>query len=341
MTDISSLVSVPALAIIGGVGMPIFTLVLIPLQLLLAPLFWIYVRNLTAEKLPQGFSFDVIHLIFPLLTIVVPLVAIVMPSAELVALFNKGQVVERSLAQQFIVVSVLSYNTLVVGQYAFYVVVIIRRLSQYRSTLVHLFASNAELELAWFRWLAGFLILYIALVLLSTTVDVLLDLSYALEPWESMINLALIWVLAVWGLRQTPGLAIEVEETAKLDAAKYEHSALSDIKLESIATKIEDAMRTDGLYRDSELSLSTLSKHIGKLPNYVSQSLNMQLEQTFFDYVNRWRVQDAMRLLEQSSENVLTISNEVGFNSRSSFYTAFKKVTGNTPTAYRKQTQNR
>jgi len=94
-------------------------------------------------------------------------------------------------------------------------------------------------------------------------------------------------------------------------------------------------------YRDSELSLSTLSKHIGKLPNYVSQSLNMQLEQTFFDYVNRWRVQDAMRLLEQSSENVLTISNEVGFNSRSSFYTAFKKVTGNTPTAYRKQTQNR
>jgi len=67
----------------------------------------------------------------------------------------------------------------------------------------------------------------------------------------------------------------------------------------------------------------------------------MQLEQTFFDYVNRWRVQDAMRLLEQSSENVLTISNEVGFNSRSSFYTAFKKVTGNTPTAYRKQTQNR
>jgi len=45
MTDISSLVSVPALALIGGVGMPIFTLALIPLQLLLAPLFWIYVRN--------------------------------------------------------------------------------------------------------------------------------------------------------------------------------------------------------------------------------------------------------------------------------------------------------
>lgn len=80
----------------------------------------------------------------------------------------------------------------------------------------------------------------------------------------------------------------------------------------------------------------TLARHIGVSPNYVSQTLNDTVGDSFFDFVNSYRILDAQDLLRDTDQTVLAIAFEVGFNSRSSFYTAFKKVTGQTPTAFRK-----
>ncbi|MBL4544564.1 MAG: helix-turn-helix transcriptional regulator [Oceanicaulis sp.] len=69
----------------------------------------------------------------------------------------------------------------------------------------------------------------------------------------------------------------------------------------------------------------------------MSQTLNGHLGTTFFDYVARWRVQAAQPLLLAQEASVLTIALEVGFNSRSTFYKAFKRETGLTPKDYQKQ----
>ena len=96
-------------------------------------------------------------------------------------------------------------------------------------------------------------------------------------------------------------------------------------------------MHSDRLYRDPNLTLSALSKHVGVSSNYVSQTLNERVGQSFFEFVNGWRVDEAIPLLRGGDDTVLAIAFEVGFNSRSSFYTAFKKKTGLTPSAYKMQ----
>ncbi|MFU1684321.1 helix-turn-helix domain-containing protein [Phaeobacter piscinae] len=69
--------------------------------------------------------------------------------------------------------------------------------------------------------------------------------------------------------------------------------------------------------------------------NYVSQTLNMTLQSNFFDYVNKWRIQDAVTQLHDTDETILVIAHDVGFNSRSSFYNAFKREMNTTPSALR------
>ena len=95
-------------------------------------------------------------------------------------------------------------------------------------------------------------------------------------------------------------------------------------------------MDVDHLHRDPNLSLWALARHIGASPNYISQTLNDVIGESFFDFVNRHRVRDAMKLLSTTDDTVLAITYDVGFNARSSFYNAFKRVTGQTPTGYRK-----
>jgi AraC-like DNA-binding protein len=57
--------------------------------------------------------------------------------------------------------------------------------------------------------------------------------------------------------------------------------------------------------------------------------------ETFFDYVNRWRIKAAMPSITSGKETMLEIALAAGFNSRSTFYKAFKRLTGSTPRKYR------
>jgi AraC-like DNA-binding protein len=95
-------------------------------------------------------------------------------------------------------------------------------------------------------------------------------------------------------------------------------------------------MEVDHLHRDANLSLWALAKHTGASSNYISQTLNEVMGESFFDFVNSYRIAEAKTLLATTNESVLNITYDVGFNARSSFYNAFKRHTGQTPTSYRK-----
>ena len=99
-------------------------------------------------------------------------------------------------------------------------------------------------------------------------------------------------------------------------------------------------MTSENLYLDANLSLPKLAKHIHTSPNYISQTLNETLATNFFDYVNHKRIVAAQKLLLESELTVLDIAMQVGFNSKSAFYSAFKKHTQLTPSSYKKQNLN-
>lgn len=95
------------------------------------------------------------------------------------------------------------------------------------------------------------------------------------------------------------------------------------------------AKETDMLF-DPLLSMPKLANAIAVTPNQLSYVLNQHLGKSFFDFINEARTNAASRLLiHEPDRTILDIATSVGFNSKSTFNLAFKKITGKTPSAYR------
>jgi AraC-like DNA-binding protein len=122
------------------------------------------------------------------------------------------------------------------------------------------------------------------------------------------------------------------------DTGKYQKSALSESDMLRITSKLEQLMVTKKTYLEPDLTMPKLAAILNVSPNYLSQTINMQLKESFFDYVNRQRVDYAKVQLSDSTKinvSVLDIAMESAFNSKSAFYTAFKKHVGMTPVQFR------
>ena len=91
-------------------------------------------------------------------------------------------------------------------------------------------------------------------------------------------------------------------------------------------------------FLDPSLTIQELANQIDIPVRDLSVLINHKMDQHFFDFVNEYRIQKAMTILKDKSKSDLTVLEilyEVGFNSKSSFNTSFKKYTNLTPTAYR------
>ena len=85
------------------------------------------------------------------------------------------------------------------------------------------------------------------------------------------------------------------------------------------------------------MTLQKLAAQVDMPEKELSILINQQIGKHFFDFINEYRIREAKILLkDQPNLTVLEILYQVGFNSKSSFYTAFKKETGITPSDYRK-----
>ncbi|MFC2101520.1 helix-turn-helix domain-containing protein [Bacteroidota bacterium] len=104
--------------------------------------------------------------------------------------------------------------------------------------------------------------------------------------------------------------------------------------------KIKGFMVEQEPYLDASLSIHDLSRQTNIPSRELSLAINHQLNKHFFDFVNEYRIEKAKQMLADSGKKELTVLEilyDVGFNSKSSFNTAFKKYTGYTPTEYRKK----
>ncbi|BBN82235.1 hypothetical protein PA25_22200 [Pseudoalteromonas sp. A25] len=112
---------------------------------------------------------------------------------------------------------------------------------------------------------------------------------------------------------------------------------LDQQRMTRIADKLRNIMQQDRLFSDNELSLSRLSSAINVSENHISETLSQHLGINFFQLINEYRVAEAKHLLATTERSIIDVSLESGFNSRSTFNTAFKNAVGLTPSAYRKQ----
>ncbi|AWK05221.1 AraC family transcriptional regulator [Flavobacterium crocinum] len=132
-------------------------------------------------------------------------------------------------------------------------------------------------------------------------------------------------------LKLTKDILPEVEEKPESVNVQHDLIAAQIISLKQYMSEKEP-------FLDPSLTIQELGNQINITARDLSVLINHHMNQHFFDFVNEYRIQKAMTILKDPSKNeftVLEILYEVGFNSKSSFNTSFKKYTNLTPTAYR------
>jgi len=120
---------------------------------------------------------------------------------------------------------------------------------------------------------------------------------------------------------------------------KYEKSNLTPERADEYLKRLLRCMETEKPYLNGDLTLQKLAEKLSIPANHLSQIINERLAQNFFDFVNAYRVKEVQRLFADPSKkhySLLAIAEEVGFNSKSTFNSAFKKHANMTPSEFRK-----
>lgn len=188
-------------------------------------------------------------------------------------------------------------------------------------------------------WLFFIVIFYNLFCLASIAVAVgviVVHLEFPLSPVYNYSALLLMsYILGFYGLRQgTIFMDTEIVETVK---GKYVNSTLSEKRKKEIETLILEHFNKNKPYLNPELDMSMISGVL-KIPKYqLTEVLNICINKNFFSFVNEYRVNAVREMLIKNKDfSIEDIGYECGFNSKSSFFTVFKKITGMTPMQFRK-----
>ncbi|BDX04905.1 hypothetical protein MACH26_04260 [Planctobacterium marinum] len=202
------------------------------------------------------------------------------------------------------------------------------------------FSGSQNLYWQWLKLLLnGFALIFIA----DLAMLCLLLMDVMQQHWVmSLFTLSesiYVFVLAAFAMRH-PQLVFDRFDVSQKN--RYQNSGLNQAMAEALARHLEDTVEGEKLYLDNELSLSALAQKLRVPEHHISQVLSVQLQQNFYEFINRKRIEHAKSLLSSNDtqyNNILAVAYGVGFNNKSSFNTAFKRFTQLTPSQFRQKNQ--
>ncbi len=209
---------------------------------------------------------------------------------------------------------------------------------QHRSQLMARFATIEQRSLDWFRvvlllW-GGAWLMYALEFIMNFIGWRWIGSGVVLPLMEACVLMAFCYLALNQSVLAESDKALPPSEDART-------ATLSDERMALISEKLNKAMAEEKLFLQEDLSLNRLSAAIEISENHISETLSQHLNTNFFQFVNGFRIEAAKALLQSTDSLVSTIAYEVGFNSKSTFNTAFKKSSGLTPTSFRKQFQQK
>jgi len=279
--------------------------------LLQMPLYFLYVRSVCYSN----FKLETKHILHAILFLVVFVLLFQ------TTIFNNNFILFHILTQ---------------GQYYWYVITVFFTLSHFKKLYQENYSTNHK---STYKWLFQITILFLignCFVLFRTFIlpDQNSVLLVNINLFISVFALFVICWFVLKALHQ-PKLFLGVDK----NLTRLKTTQEPTTETEQVLQLISEYMHAERPYLDPELSLQKLSVGLDIPEKQLSQLINKHIGKHFFDYVNEYRINDAKALLkEQTDLTVLEILYQIGFNSKSSFYTAFKKETLQTPLAYRKST---
>lgn len=204
-------------------------------------------------------------------------------------------------------------------------------------------------KILWYRRLVYALILVLMLTgtLYYGTLlhdEGLWDSDYVASFWLTIViyTYAFIAIKHPGTLSDTPSLApVQPKELASnTTPLRYQTSPIDEGKRQHYLRVLLNHMETAQPYLNADFSRDDLAQALSISPHNVSQVINEALAVNFYEFVNRYRVEEVKRKLdagEQIDKTLLALAFEAGFKSKSSFNRVFKQHTGMTPTQYLSQ----
>lgn len=179
------------------------------------------------------------------------------------------------------------------------------------------------------NWLTIFCVICICFNLFTNVVRIFPEEKYLLVVSASMYLLSLYYI--------TIASLVQINI---INTISPEENKIAKAELEDVIKKIEAYMLETKAYLNPTISLKTFANDI-KLPErLISKAINKIEHKNFNNYINYYRIEEFKKLLSMDRHKKFSISaiaNEVGFNSRASFYKNFKEIVGVSPSIYAKK----
>jgi len=190
-------------------------------------------------------------------------------------------------------------------------------------------------------WVLAVAIFYVVFCIFAVIITIFAFLTNMNPLTPHIYNystlLVLVFVMSFYGLRQqVPSKRLLADEEPQIP---YKNSTLSAEKKQKIQQKILVYFEKEKAYLNPELSMNVLSEYLN-IPKYqITEVLNTEIGKNFFQFVNYYRVEAVKKMLADPKNkfSIEAIGYDCGFFSKSSFYTVFKSITGETPVSYRNE----
>ncbi|MCT4639712.1 MAG: helix-turn-helix domain-containing protein [Bacteroidales bacterium] len=209
------------------------------------------------------------------------------------------------------------------------------QLSDIQKTDLHL--TQLLIKVSFITYFAEFIVVYMTLYgfehykILFQIFYLLYSATILLIGYDAITsNKYINQLIDAWGSKKTDDK----------QAVKYAKSTLTDTQAEEISKKLTECMDNEKPYLKPQLRIKDMESITGVNSHQISQVINDVFNKNFYEFVNAYRVNEAIRILNNRKYINYTYSAigfEAGFNSKSAFYNSFKRETGKTPAQYRSE----
>ena len=285
---------------------------------LLGPFLFLYLRSIVLPETTVNRK-DLIH--FVVLAVYLVLV---------IPIYLYGKEGAYSIFLQQIVGSPWIFLVL---QFGYYLVQARRLLRMHQKNIIEKFSNVEGMDVSWLNiiiWIFGLILIFITIAAPS----LIHGFSFSTYNTTSAIFFSLIcFFIAYKGIQQKIPLESIVINENEQDVSNVD--SMLQLKEQLIAH-----MEANKPFLNPELTLIDLAKQLAISRNQLSQVINTGVGHNFYNFINKFRVEEVKELIKKDAAKqytILSLANDAGFNSKSSFNNIFKKMTGLTPSEYRKR----
>jgi AraC-like DNA-binding protein len=293
--------------------------------LLYGPIFYLYAQGVIFRdfKLTSG---NLLHLI-PYL-----LLTILLLSFRNFAPGTSEEIIKNDLPWQFYLISALMYAHIFI-----YLGLTYKSLWKYRKIIKNKYSQIDQINLDWLSFSLNTFGLLTFVSLIHNFITLTGNRSVFI------VTLVLLLIFIIYFVNKVILKALRQPEIfagiTQNETTKYLGSNLTPSQIEEYKKQLLTLLRTEKSFLDPQVSLTDLSEKLSVSTKHLSQVINQSFNKSFFDFINTYRIQEVQQILKESMDDKMTVLEamyQAGFNSKSSFNTAFKKETGQTPTEFRK-----